>query len=78
MEAIMAAKSHSRGHQIEYRGKRWYYTDTGAPMRDDRPCIRCGKPPTPEGHDACLGILEGVTAACCGHGVCEPGIVRGA
>jgi len=25
--------------------------------------------PTPEGHDACLGKLPGVGAACCGHGV---------
>lgn len=41
-------------------------------MRDDRPCIRCGNPPTPEGYDACLGHLEGVKSACCGHGVSEP------
>jgi hypothetical protein len=24
--------------------------------------------PTPEGHDAYLGTLPGVSAACCGHG----------
>ncbi len=24
--------------------------------------------PTPEGHDACLGTLPGVQAACCGQG----------
>lgn len=33
------------------------------------PCAHCGRAPTPEGHDACLGALPGVTAACCGHGV---------
>jgi len=32
------------------------------------PCKLCGKPRTPEGHDACLGELPGVVGACCGHG----------
>lgn len=32
-------------------------------------CPHCGRPPTPEGHDACLGTLKGVAYACCGHGV---------
>lgn len=32
-------------------------------------CPKCGKKPTPEGHDACLGTLKGVKFACCGHGV---------
>ena len=27
--------------------------------------------PTEDGHDACLGALPGVIAACCGHGVKE-------
>lgn len=47
------------------------YEDTGAPYDRDcpPPCIRCGKHPTPEGHDACLGQLPGVKYACCGHGV---------
>lgn len=31
-------------------------------------CIKCGKPPTPEGHDGCLGTLPAVMNACCGHG----------
>ncbi len=38
------------------------------------PCKRCGKLPTPEGYDACLGYLPGVASACCGHGV-KPGRV---
>ena len=33
-----------------------------------RPCRRCGKHVTPEGHDACLGTLPGFMNACCGHG----------
>lgn len=33
-------------------------------------CIKCGKPPTKEGHDGCLGTLDEsvVMNACCGHG----------
>lgn len=50
----------------------WRYVDTNEAIGDDRACRRCGEPPTPEGHDACLGHLEGVRACCCGHGVSEP------
>lgn len=32
-------------------------------------CPKCKEPPTPEGYDACIGYVEGVTSACCGHGV---------
>lgn len=34
------------------------------------PCAKCGLPPTPEGHDGCLGTLPEhiVMNACCGHG----------
>ena len=71
----MPARSYSRGHQIIFRGKRWYYTDNGAPLSEDRACIKCGGLPTPEGHDACLGRIEGVISACCGHGVNEPEII---
>ncbi len=33
-------------------------------------CEQCGLPPTPEGHDGCLGTLPESTVmnACCGHG----------
>jgi hypothetical protein len=31
--------------------------------------LKCGKMPTPEGYDACLGYIDGVISACCGHGV---------
>ena len=36
--------------------------------RMNTPCGLCGQLRTPEGHDACLGTLPGVQAACCGHG----------
>ena len=73
----MTARSHSRGHHIEYNGKEWIWTDTKEPIEEnERPCKRCGRMPTPEGHDACLGTLEGVSSACCGHGIKEPYIIR--
>jgi hypothetical protein len=85
----MTARTYSRGWEITapmlydekaniYRSGQWRYTDTGEPYSPDdkRPCRRCGQEPTPEGHDACLGKLDGVVSACCGHGVHEGGIIR--
>ena len=52
--------------------KRWMYSDTKTICDDNRPCKRCGRLPTKEGYDACLGYIEGTMSACCGHGVsCE-------
>lgn len=75
----MTATAHSRGNPI-YRNVltgRWEWDD-GTPIEPSiggdvsRPCTRCGEYPTQEGHDACIGHVEGVTTACCGHGVEEP------
>lgn len=60
---------YKRGHLIRYDGNQWVYADNGAPIIEERPCVRCGKMPTPEGYDACLGYVPGATSACCGHGV---------
>jgi len=69
----MTVVSFQRGHLIELIGCVWCWTDTGEPCEgEERPCVRCGRMPTPEGHDACLGTLPGVRNACCGHGVHEP------
>lgn len=69
----MVARGFSRGHPIEYVGSEWVWSDTKEPIEgNERPCIRCGCMPTPEGHDACIGTLDGVSSACCGHGVEEP------
>ena len=60
-----------RGHDIEYVNGKCIYSDTKEPTANnwqDRPCGRCGKHFTKEGHDACLGTLPGVMNACCGHG----------
>ena len=68
-------KSHSRGHEIYYDGKDWRYSDDDTISDDSRPCKRCGRMPTKEGYDACLGHIEGAKSACCGHGAEEPYVI---
>ena len=60
--------THVKGHKIcwNIHSEIWVYVDTGEPYHDQRPCKRCGK--TGE-YDSCLGKLDGVVSACCGHGV---------
>ena len=67
-------KSYSRGHEIYYDGIDWRYSDDNSIHDDSRPCKKCNCYPTPEGYDSCLGKIEGVIHACCGHGV-EKGYV---
>lgn len=67
-------KSFIRGHEIYYNGKEWRYFDNNEIIDHNRPCKNCGCKPTKEGYDACLGYLNGVKHACCGHGV-EKGYV---
>jgi hypothetical protein len=61
-----------RGHRIvRFADGRWRWAATGRFLimgahPTDPPCTVCDLPPTPEGHDPCLGTLEGVTSACCG------------
>ena len=69
-------KSHSRGWEIYYDGINWRYSDTNEIMNDTRPCKKCGRSPTKEGYDACLGHIEGAKSACCGHGVEKTYIVK--
>lgn len=71
-ETLPAKRAYCRGHPIRYDEDRdaWIWADTGRPVEEEpRPCPRCGRMPTPEGHDACLGRIPGATSACCGHGV---------
>jgi hypothetical protein len=74
----MTATSYQRGHLIHYddKGDKWVYADTNECIEIERPCIRCGRMPTTEGYDACLGYIPGATSACCGHGVCSKILVR--
>ena len=67
----MSALSFMRGHTIVWSKERqaWLYVDTKKIADDSRACIKCNQLPTKEGHDACLGYVEGIISACCGHGV---------
>jgi hypothetical protein len=62
-------ESTQRGHKIIYIVDKWVYADTGEDIEKERSCIKCGKMPTKEGHDACMGKLPNVKFACCGHGI---------
>ena len=68
--------AYSRGWNIYYDGTNWLYCDNDKICDDSRPCKRCGRLPTKEGYDACLGYMESVKSACCGHGVERGYVVR--
>ena len=69
-----------RGHPVVCLAgeDRERYADDLTPTVDEegksveRPCVQCGRLAAPDGPDPCLGMLPGVRAACCGHGVDEP------
>ena len=65
-------KSYSRGWEIYYDGEYWRYTDNNEIENNNRPCKRCGRTPTKEGYNSCIGHIDGAKSACCGHGVEEP------
>lgn len=69
--------AHNRGHLIKYIDGMWVYADTGESLEAERLCTRCGKAPTTEGYDACLGHIQGATSACCGHGKEEGYVIMG-
>lgn len=68
--------SHSRGWDIYFDGEDWRYSDNNQIYDDSRPCKRCGRMPSKEGYDACLGHIDGVKSACCGHGVEDSYVVK--
>lgn len=70
----MTAISHDRGWEIYYNCEAgvWLYSDTEQPVNMQRQCKKCGRKPTKEGYDACIGYVKGVYSACCGHGVSNP------
>lgn len=69
----MVVLSYKRGHSIKWSedSNEWVYTNDNTSINIDRPCVRCNKMPTSEGHDTCLGKLKNVSSACCGHGIEE-------
>ena len=72
MRRLMDHFEYVRGYiAVELKNGDFIYNDTHEPCNDDRPCKHCNKYPTPEGYDDCLGHLENVKYACCGHGIPE-------
>lgn len=59
-----------RGHKVTCTdGINWFYDDDGGLCdENDRPCTKCGILAAHDEPDPCLGWLEGVDYACCGHG----------
>ena len=71
----MTLGSYVRGNLVTFDDEAglWRYEDGVAVDEEpDRPCVRCGRPPTPEGYDACMGLVPGARSVCCGHGVHTP------
>jgi len=66
----MSTTSYLNGNKIIYNNMQWFYED-GKLAIDSCSCPYCGKLPTSEGYDACLGKLPGVKNACCGHGITD-------
>lgn len=65
----MATNSFLRGHEIYCLNNVWFYSDNDEPtVGNPRACGHCKKPDREDDHDACLGLLDGVMNACCGHG----------
>jgi hypothetical protein len=60
--------SHSRGNEIYFDGTVWRYKGNGEIHDGKRACLKCGKLPTAEGYDNCIGYIQGAQSACCGHG----------
>lgn len=69
----MFVRSYLRGGEIYYDGKSWRYLDNDKIIdNNERTCKRCGRIPTEERYDACLGYIDGIKSACCGHGIEQP------
>ena len=79
----MTATGFIRGHAAYYNGSAWRYQDNDEPAGpvwggDERPCPKCGQTAGADGYDPCLGFIESVMSACCGHGVEEAYVLRSA
>lgn len=68
--------AYNNGNKIYYDESdcKWKYYEDDTIVNNDnmKKCPVCNSQQTKEGYDACLGHLEGVMFACCGHGVQNP------
>lgn len=72
-------KSKLRGHEIEISNGKWVYSDTKELTSEtwrERACGECGEMQTKEDYDPCIGKLENVMNACCGHGVVDDAYIQ--
>jgi hypothetical protein len=69
----MTARGLIRGRPAAWDGAAWRWADTNglAPGwgGTERPCPACGLTADENGPDPCLGWIEGLISACCGHEV---------
>jgi hypothetical protein len=74
----MSATAYCRGHKVHYDElkRTWVINKTNTRYYDDIPCKHCGETPTGLGHDSCIGLLDGVSNACCGHGVIKDAYIQ--
>lgn len=72
----MTPRSRVNGNAMVFRVGRsgWTYlvTEERVDPKAPAPCPRCGLVPGADGHDACVGHVEGAWSVCCGHGVADP------
>jgi len=80
----MTATGYVRGNPVHWDGEHWRLEDgqiLGA-NGVDPPCARCGAIAASGAPDPCVGFIEGLVSACCGHGVelpyAVPALVRSA
>lgn len=74
----LGARGFVYGNPIRFDEDAWrwvYIYDLTPSDYASRPCPKCGRMPTPEGYDGCLGYISGIGGACCGHRVQEAFIV---
>lgn len=72
-------RSKFRGYIIEQNCGKWIFADTGLSTEEtwiNRPCGTCGLYNTKEGYDGCIGKLDDVINACCGHGEQEEAYIQ--
>jgi len=76
----MTARDKHRGWEVHFDEytKRWVYSDNNESIEEEpqRPCVRCGAVFSLNQPDACLGHIEGVRNACCGHGSSEEAYIQ--
>ena len=74
------------GRSCSYDGDKWLYVSDGTIAAFSsisgfeysstvKPCPACGELPLGDCEDPCLGTLDGVKSACCGHGLEDGTIV---